>query len=69
MLILHLKFQKAEKALKYYKGCDGSTVAKSAALFKELDRLKTLASQRQADKKWHFRDFCEESFDLNNSQN
>lgn len=50
--------QEAEKALKYYKGCKGSTVAEANALSKELDRIKITANERQADKKWHFSDIC-----------
>lgn len=53
-----LQFQKAEKALKYYKGCNGATVAESAAISQELERLKSLANQRQANKKLLFSDFC-----------
>lgn len=54
--ISHL--QKAEKALKFYKGCKGTTVAESTALTQELDRIKTVTNQRQADKKFHLIDFC-----------
>lgn len=54
----YFRFQKAENALKFYKGCKGETVTQSAALSKELDRLKALANERQADKKFHLSDFC-----------
>lgn len=55
--------QKAENALKFYKGCKGKTVVQSAALSKELDRMKSVANERQADKKFHLIDFCKcESF-------
>lgn len=62
-----LSFQKAEKALKYYKGCKGRTVAQSAALFEELERIKLLTNQRQNDKKFHFSDFCKYIKTLNSA--
>lgn len=50
--------QKAEKALKYYKACDGSSVAESTALYHEMERIKALSNQRQANKKLQLQDFC-----------
>lgn len=56
--LLNFLQQKADKALKYYKGCNGSTVTESIALSKELDRITKSTNQQQADKKIFFSDFC-----------
>lgn len=49
--------EKAEKALKFYKGYKGDSEQEKIALEKEFERLKLLAEERKKDDKIRFNDF------------
>lgn len=51
-------FQKAEKALKFYKGYKGKEEVEDYAIFKEIERLKLIASERKTEEKINAADFC-----------
>lgn len=50
------KLQKAEDALKFYKGYRGKTEMENIAICIEFERLKALAKERREDEKLHFKD-------------
>lgn len=50
--------QKAESALKYYKGYKGKSSIEDDALFKEFERLKAISCEQKIDEKLHASDFC-----------
>lgn len=49
--------QKAEKSLKFYKGC-GDSASETTAISVEIERIKASAIERQANKKLHLKDIC-----------
>lgn len=52
-----MKLQKAEKALKYYKRCEGKTDQEKTFLMAEFERLKLIVKERNMSKKLQFTDF------------
>lgn len=52
------KKQKAENALKYYKGFKGNCQYETAAFQAEFDRMQATSKQRKRQMKFHFSDFC-----------
>lgn len=52
-------FQKAERALKHYKGYKGNDDVEDDALHCEFERLKTIAMQQKTDVKVGAADLCE----------
>lgn len=50
-------FQKAQKALKFYKAYKGKSEVETNVFNIEFERLKSIAKEQQADEKLHFRDF------------
>lgn len=55
-LLMYL--QKAEDALKFYKGYEGASKQEDDAIFKEFDRLKLIAYERKTEEKLQASDFC-----------
>lgn len=51
-------FQKAEKALKFYKSYKGKEEVEDNAISKEIERLKMIASEQKTDDKINASDFC-----------
>lgn len=50
-------FQKAQDALKYYKGFKGNSEVEINMFNIEFERLKSIAQEQQADEQLHFSDF------------
>lgn len=50
--------QKADDALRYYKGCKGKTIEEADSLLTELERLKAISDKQTNDEKVTFSDFC-----------
>lgn len=50
--------QKAEKALMFYKGCNGKTEGEKFALRQEFNRIKSIEEERKKDSKFQLKDFC-----------
>lgn len=57
-LLIISEFQKAEKALKFYKGYRGISEKEDKAFFKEFERLKYIASEQKMQKRIQASDFC-----------
>lgn len=57
-----IEMKKAEESLKYYKGYEGKTIDETMAINVEFERLKAIASEQEADKKFVFKDFCKSDF-------
>lgn len=55
----NLNFQKAEKALKYYKGFKGQSEKEETALNYEFERLKMIAMKQKLNNKFQMSDVCE----------
>lgn len=53
-----MHFQKAEQALKFYKGYKGGSEQEDDAILKELERLKSIANERKTEEKIRASDFC-----------
>lgn len=53
-----VNFQKAVKALKFYKGFQGKSKLEESALLKEFERLQLIASEREIETKIQASDFC-----------
>lgn len=51
-------YQKAENALKFYKGYKGNTKEEVDALFEEFERLKAITNQQKIEEKIQISDFC-----------
>lgn len=51
-------FQKAENALKFYKGYKGKSKQEVDAIFKEFERQKSIASERKMEERIRPSDFC-----------
>lgn len=51
-------FQKAEEALKFYKGYKGKDEGEDDAISREIERLKLIASERKTQEKINATDFC-----------
>lgn len=51
-------FQKAEAALKFYKGYKGKSQKEEIALYEEFERLKSIACERKTEEELQFSDFC-----------
>lgn len=51
-------FQKAEKALRHYKGYDGENDQENNAFFDEFERLKSISMKRKTDEKLGAADLC-----------
>lgn len=51
--------QKAEHALKFYKGYKGENKAEDDAIYRELERLKSIASRKKEEAKFQVSDLCE----------
>lgn len=50
--------QKAEKALKYYKGYKGDSEKEDDAIFKEFERLKAIVTEQKQEEKFVAAEFC-----------
>lgn len=61
-----LNSKKAEKSLKFYKGCKGDSVEEIDAISREFDRMKLLEVERGQDKKLHWADLCKYSMNFTN---
>lgn len=55
----HLKFQKAENALKYYKGFKGKSEQEENAMNDEFERLKSVAMKRKSNDQFQASAVCE----------
>lgn len=55
---LNYSVQKAEKALMFYKNCDGKSDREKSLLNAELERLKLIDEQRKNSPKIQLNDFC-----------
>lgn len=53
-----MNFQKAEHALKFYKGYKGHTEQEEHAIHKEFERQISIASVRKTEEKLCAADFC-----------
>lgn len=53
------KFQKAEKALKYYKGFKGKSEKEENAINYEFERLKSVAMKQKLNNKFQWSEVCE----------
>lgn len=57
--LIVLIFQKAESALKFYKGYKGSNQQEDNAIYKEFEKLKMINNDSKNDEKLQLTDFCE----------
>lgn len=58
LILFELKFKKAEKALKYYKGVKGNNEKEEIALNSEFERLKSVVTKRKLNDKFRASDIC-----------